>query len=89
MKNTLIDIHNHLVAQLEVVTNESIQGEQLKVVLARARVAAQVAGAIIGNARVALDAARLEREEPGFTAPRHLRADEPDCLPARRNGAGD
>ena len=88
MKNTLTDVHDILVTQLEAVTDEDIQGEELKVTLARAAAATKVAGAIIGNAAVALKAAKLAQDSPEFQAPPMLRSDAPRGLPARSNGAG-
>ena len=88
MKNTLTDIHNLLVAQLEAVTNEDIQDEDLLVTLARAEAATKVAGAIIGNAGIALKAAKLAHDSPGFQTPPMLSSDSPRGLPALGNGAG-
>lgn len=56
MKNQLIDLNNHLFAQLERLGNESLKGEGLKQELDRSKAITLVAVQVVSNARLALDA---------------------------------
>lgn len=56
MKNKLIDLNNHLFAQLERLSDEEIKGEALQEEMQRAKAIGQLAGSVIDNARLALDA---------------------------------
>ena len=56
MKNKLIDLNNHLFAQLERLGDEDINGDQLKTEIERSRAIGGIARNIIDNARLALDA---------------------------------
>lgn len=56
MKNTLIDLNNHLFAQLERLSDEDLKGEVLREEIARSKSVTQVSSQIIANARLALDA---------------------------------
>lgn len=56
MKNKLIDLNNHLFAQLERLGNEEMTPENLREEVARSGAITSVAKEIISNARLALDA---------------------------------
>lgn len=59
MKNKLIDLNDHLFAQMERLGNEKLEGELLGAELRRAKAVTGVAHAIVSNARLALDATKM------------------------------
>jgi hypothetical protein len=56
MKNKLIDLNDHLFAQMERLSDESLTGDKLLEEINRSRQGQGVASQIICNARLALDA---------------------------------
>lgn len=56
MKNKLSDLNNHLFAQLERLSDETIGAEQLQQEIERSRAVTSVSQAIIANADLALKA---------------------------------
>ena len=58
VKNKLIDLNNHLFAQLERLSDEETQGEGLKEEIERSKAVATIAKTIVDNARLALDATK-------------------------------
>lgn len=62
MKNSLMDLNNHLFAALERLNDESVSGEVLEQEIGRAKAIGDVAVKIIDNARVALEAEKLKAE---------------------------
>jgi len=55
MKNKLIDLNNHLFAQMERLTDEALKGDALAEEIRRSKAAGSLASQIISNARLALD----------------------------------
>jgi hypothetical protein len=77
MKNQLIDLNNHLFAQLERLGDEELTGDALNAEIKRAKAMANVGRQVIDNARLALDAHKLEREYGGKgSAPAMLGVDK-------------
>lgn len=56
MKNKLIDLNNHLFAQLERLGNEDLNDTQLSSEISRSKAITSVGMVIVNNARLALDA---------------------------------
>jgi len=55
-KNRLSDLNDHLFAQMERLSDESLKGDALREEVGRAKVISSVATQIIANARLVLDA---------------------------------
>lgn len=72
MKNKLLDLNNHLFAQLERLSDENTKGEDLKEEIFRARAVTGIAKEIISNAQLALDAQVAMREQGLVTLPKML-----------------
>ena len=56
MKNKLIDLNNHLFAQMVRLSDEDLKGDELKEEVGRAKSVSNVAAQIINNANLALKA---------------------------------
>jgi hypothetical protein len=56
MKNTLTDLNNHLFAQMERLSEESLSVEQLVFEAERSKSLTIIARTIVDNARLVLDA---------------------------------
>lgn len=67
MKNKLSDVHNHLMAQLERLSDEALDAEKLQLELDRTKAIAVVSSQIVANARVVLDA-KIAAAEYGIAA---------------------
>lgn len=63
MKNKLLDLNNHLFAQLERLSDEETKGEPLKEEIERSKAIGSIACHIIDNARLALDAQKALAEK--------------------------
>ena len=75
MKNTMLDLHNHLFAELERLGDEDLTGEELKEEINRANALKGVAHEIVQNAAVVLKAESL-RQEDGLSVPQMLSGEE-------------
>jgi len=56
MKNKLIDLNNHLFAQMERLSSEDLKDDELKNEIMRSKEMSNIAGKIIDNGRLAFDA---------------------------------
>ena len=64
MKNKLTDLNDHLFAQLERLSDESLDAEAMQKELERAKGITSIASQIVGNARLALDAQKALADMP-------------------------
>lgn len=62
MKNTLLDLNNHLFEQLERLNDEDLRGEDLKDEIIRAKSIADIASKIIDNANTVLSVKKMQAE---------------------------
>lgn len=62
MKNKIQDLNDHLFAQLERLNDEDLTQDQLEKEIVRSKAVSGIASQIINNARLALDATRLQVE---------------------------
>lgn len=59
MKNKLTDLNDHLFAQLERLSNETLTAEQIAQEVQRAEAVVSIADTIVVNARLQLDATKM------------------------------
>lgn len=62
MKNKMMDLHNHLFAQLERLGDEELTGDELSQEIKRADAVSKVSQNIVKNAEVCLKAERMRNE---------------------------
>ena len=62
MKNSVINVNDHLIARLEELGQENLSPEELENVVKRADASVKVASALTANARLVLDAHRNAAE---------------------------
>ncbi|OES24498.1 hypothetical protein [Alteromonas macleodii] len=62
MKNTLLDLNNHLFAQLERLGEEDLSGEKLEHEIERTKAITSVSREIVSNAALALKAEEIRAE---------------------------
>lgn len=60
MKNSMLDLHNHLFAQLERLSDESTKGDDLREEPNRAKAVIGVADVLVNNAALMLEAEKLK-----------------------------
>lgn len=66
MKNKMTDLNDHLFAEMERLGDEDLKGEDLAKEISRAKAISDVASRIIDNAKLALDATKLQVEYGGI-----------------------
>lgn len=66
MKNKLIDLNNHLFAQLERLSEEDLTKEQIEQEVKRTEAVVSVSQQIVQNADLALKAAKLVAEHGAY-----------------------
>lgn len=69
MKNGLVDLNNHLFAQLERLSDESLTGEKLSDELKRSHAMGNLGKVVVDNAKLALDAVKFKSEFGSRSAP--------------------
>lgn len=62
MKNKLVDLNNHLFAQIERLGDEDLKGENLSEEVSRAKAITEISSQIISNATLALKAQMVNKE---------------------------
>lgn len=62
MKNKLSDLNNHLFAQLERLSDEDLNSEQLEMEIERAKSISSISSQIVSNAQLQLKAVELQCE---------------------------
>jgi hypothetical protein len=62
MKNGLIDLNNHLFAQLERLGDESLTGEKLEEEITRSKAVSQISKDVVSNAALVLQAEKHRAE---------------------------
>lgn len=60
MQNTLMDLNNHLFAQLERLSDENIKGNELQEEINRAQAVTNVASQIISNGSLVLKSIQVQ-----------------------------
>ena len=66
MKNSLLDLNNHLFAQLERLGDEDLAGDKLKEEIERGRAVTQVSKQVVANASLVLRAEEFKQEYKGI-----------------------
>lgn len=62
MKNKMTDLNDHLFAQLERLSDEDLSDTKLREEIERAKGVSSIAGRIIENAKLSLDATKMTLE---------------------------
>ena len=78
MKNTLVDLNNHLFAELERLSDEDLTGEELEAEISRSKALTGVSSQIIQNGKLLLDAIKFndDRMSLNTIVPRMLTGGE-------------
>lgn len=73
-RNTLSDLNNHLFATLERLGDESLDSEHMKMEIERAKAIKDVAGAVVSNSRLMLNAMEFRSQygDEGGSIPKML-----------------
>lgn len=87
MKNKLIDLNDHLFAQIERLSEEGLKPEELERECQRTEAIVQVSEQIIANASLAVQAAKLVAEYGGkFETMLPMLENKDTVMEHRRNG---
>lgn len=62
LQNTLVDLNNHLFAEVERLSDEDLVGDNLVEEIGRAKAIKEISQQIISNASLALDAEKLKAD---------------------------
>ena len=62
MKNKLVDLNNHLFAQLERLGDEGLKGDALEEEVGRSKAISQISKDVVSNASLALKAEQFKAE---------------------------
>lgn len=76
MKNNLEDLHNHLFAQLERLSDEDLKGDDLKEEINRAKAVSDIASSIVENGKLAITVKRMLGDNEIRTVPKYLEVNE-------------
>lgn len=78
MKNTLVDLNNHLFAELERLSDEDLTSEELEAEISRSKALTMVSSQIIQNGKLMLDAIKFQdnRMSLDTVVPRMLTGDK-------------
>ncbi|HCY87854.1 MAG TPA: hypothetical protein DHV36_22150 [Desulfobacteraceae bacterium] len=82
MKNKLMDLNNHLFAQMERLSDEDLKGEKLAQEIIRTKAISECSVQIISNARLALEAHKAINDGLVKSAPEMLGMKVPEDGPA-------
>lgn len=66
-KNKLLDLNNHLFAQIERLSDEELKGKELQEEISRAKAVAVISDKIIHNASVLLESQKLLADGKFYT----------------------
>lgn len=78
MKNKLIDLNNHLFAQMERLSDEGLTAdkERMHLEIQRTRAMSEIGSTIVKNAQLALEARRLRTEGDIDQSPLMIESDD-------------
>ena len=77
-RNTLVDLNDHLFAELERLSDEKLTKEKMEQEIARAKAISSIAENVIDNAAIVLKAVELSADFGRNEIPRLLVGDSPD-----------
>ncbi|MBD2816530.1 hypothetical protein ID850_17680 [Xenorhabdus sp. Flor] len=72
MKNKLEDLNNHLFAQIERLSDESVSGDQLEIEIRRAKSVSDISNQIINNGKLVLDVQKALSNQDVDFLPKYL-----------------